>query len=126
VQSSIDRRAFRRFQVLVPVLFHWADSADHDEHYDAGDSGNIGLGGMFIFAAKCPPIGTEVEIEFTIPAFEHVPRRLRFACRGRVIRVEACYQVAGFAVAGRIQEGEALRGDVTEFGGSLTRSSVLH
>src|ERR1700690_4040877 len=102
VHSPIDRRAFRRFRFSAPVLFRWAD---REEHYDAGNSGNVGLGGMFIFAPECPPLGTQVEVEFTVPAFDRLPRQLRFCCKGQVIRVESCYEVAGFAVAGRI-EGE--------------------
>jgi hypothetical protein len=101
VLSSIDRRAFRRFRFLAPVLFRWADSA---EHYDGGNCGNVGLGGMFIFTSKCPPVGSQVEIDFTIPAFDRIPRQLRFRCKGQVTRVETCYEVAGFAVAGRIEE----------------------
>ncbi len=70
-----------------------------------GQSGNVGLGGMFVFAAKCPPLGAEVEVEFAIPAFDGVPKQLRFCCKGQVIRVESCYEVTGFAVTGRI-DGE--------------------
>jgi hypothetical protein len=101
VDHSIERRAFHRFRFLVPVLFRWADSA---EHYEVGRSGNVGLGGMFIFTSKCPPVGTEVEIEFTIPAFDRITHQASFRCNGQVTRVETCYEVAGFAVAGRIEE----------------------
>jgi hypothetical protein len=123
VDRSIDRRAFRRFRFSAPVLFRWADS---EEHYDAGNSGNVGRGGMFIFASKCPPLGTQVEIEFTIPAFDRIPRQLRFCCKGQVIRVETCYEVAGFAVAGRIEgelplEDEQLGSGIEKAAGLLTR-----
>ena len=115
VQRSIDRRIFRRFRFLVPVLFRWADSA---EHYDVGNSGNVGMGGMFIFTSKYPPLGTQVELEFVIPAFELVPRQVRFRCIGQVIRVETCYGVAGFAVTGRIEGGQ-LGDDIEEVAASL-------
>jgi len=123
VDRSIDRRAFRRFRFSAAVLFRWADS---EEHYDAGNSGNVGLGGMFIFTSKCPPLGTQVEIEFAIPAFDRIPRQLRFCCKGQVIRVETCYEVAGFAVAGRIEgelplEDEQLGADIEKAAGLLTR-----
>ena len=99
---SIERRAFRRFALMLPALFRWADSV---EHYDVGQCANVGMGGMFVFTAKCPPVGTQVEIEFVIPAFDRVPQQLRLRCVGQVTRVETCCQVAGFALAGRI-EGE--------------------
>ena len=118
MQRSIDRRIFHRFRFSVPVLFRWADSA---EHYDVGKSGNVGLGGMFIFTSKCPPVGTQVEIDFTIPAFDRIPRQVRFCCKGQVTRVETCYEVAGFAMAGLIEGGQ-LGDDIEKVAvGLLTR-----
>ena len=95
----IERRASRRFQISLPVLFRWADGA---EHYDAGHCGNLGLGGMFILAAKCPPSGVEVDVEFALPAFDMVPRPVTLRYLGRVSRVEACYRLSGFAITGQI------------------------
>ena len=97
VDHSIERRTSRRFQIALPVLFRWADSV---EHYDIGHCGNIGQGGMFILAAKCPPPGAEVAVEFALPAFDMVPYPIKLRCIGRVSRVETCYQLNGFAVAG--------------------------
>jgi hypothetical protein len=116
VHTPIDRRAFRRFRLSLPVLFRWADGT---EHYDVGNSGNVGLGGMFIFASKCPPVGTPIEIDFAIPTFHRMPHQLRFCSKGQVVRLETCYEVAGFAVAGRIEgelpaEGEQLGNDIEE------------
>jgi hypothetical protein len=122
VHRSIDRRAFHRFRIVVPVLFRWADSA---EHYDVGHSGNVGLGGMFILTSKCPPVGTEVEIDFTIPAFDRIPRQARFCCQGRVTRVESCYEVTGFAVVGRIESGQLGDHIEEEAAGLLTDSNAL-
>jgi hypothetical protein len=99
VPQSIERRTCRRFSLVLPVLFRWTDST---EHYDAGHCGNAGRGGMFILAASCPPVGMQVEIELNIPAFDLVPRQCQLRCTGRVMRVEPCYQLRGFAVGGRI------------------------
>jgi hypothetical protein len=99
VEHSIERRTSRRFQIVLPVLFRWADSV---EHYDNGHSGNAGQGGMFILAAKCPPPGAEVAVEFALPAFDLVRHPVRLRCIGRVSRVEACLGLNGFAVAGHI------------------------
>ena len=99
MEHSIERRTSRRFQIVLPVLFRWADSV---EHYDVGHCGNIGQGGMFILAAKCPPPDVEVEVEFALPAFDLVPHPVRLHCIGQVSRVETCYQLNGFAVAGRL------------------------
>jgi len=97
VDHSIERRTSRRFHIVLPVLFRWADSV---EHYDDGHCANIGQGGMFVLAAKCPPPGAEVAVEFALPAFDLVPRPVKLRCIVRVSRVETCYQLNGFAVAG--------------------------
>lgn len=97
MEPSIERRTSRRFQIALPVLFRWADSV---EHYDVGHCGNIGQGGMFILSSRCPPAGAAVAVEFALPAFDMVPHPVRLCCVGRVSRVETCYQLNGFAVAG--------------------------
>ena len=101
MDHSIERRTSRRFQIVLPVLFRWADSV---EHYDAGHCANIGQGGMFILAAKYPPPGVEVVVEFALPAFDLVPHPVKLRCIGLVCRVETCYQVNGFAVAGNFAD----------------------
>ena len=71
------------------------------DRYDTGHCVNIGQGGMFVLAAVTPPVGAELEIEFVLPAFGRVSRPIRMHCVGRVSRIESCYQVKGFAVAGQ-------------------------
>ena len=61
---------------------------------------------MFVLAAQTPPVGMEVEVEFILPAFGSVPRPTRFHFVGRVSRVETCYQLSGFAVAGQFVGGQ--------------------
>ena len=95
---SIDRRASRRFQIVLPVLFRWSDSV---ERYAVGDCTNIGQGGLFILASKCAALGAAIEIEFSLPAFDMVPYPIKLRCTGRVSRVETCYQLSGFAVSGQ-------------------------
>jgi hypothetical protein len=80
---------------------------------------------MFILTSKCPPVGTEVEIDFTIPAFDRIPRQARFCCQGRVTRVESCYEVTGFAVVGRIESGQLGDHIEEEAAGLLTDSNAL-
>ena len=81
MDHSIERRTSRRFHIVLPVLFRWADSV---EHYDVGHCGNIGQSGMFILAAKCPPPGVEVVVEFALPAFDLVPHPVKLRCIGLV------------------------------------------
>jgi hypothetical protein len=102
VDDSIERRNSQRFQIALPLLLRWTDSGSH---YDSGHCVNIGQGGMFVLAATTPPLGGEVEIEFVLPPFSSVPRPTRLHCVGRVSRVEVCYQLKGFAVAGQFVDG---------------------
>ena len=102
VDDSIERRNSQRFQIALPLLLRWTDNGSH---YDSGHCVNIGHGGMFVFAATTPPLGGEVEIEFVLPPFGSVPRPIRLHCVGRVSRVEVCYQLKGFAVAGQFVDG---------------------
>ena len=106
VDQSIERRNSRRFEIALPLLLRWTDGGSH---YNAGHCVNIGQGGMFVLAATTPPLGGEVEIEFVLPPFSSVPRPTRLQCVGRVSRVEACYQLKGFAVSGQfVDECQAL------------------
>jgi hypothetical protein len=59
---------------------------------------------MFVLSANCPPVGTHVDIELNIPAFDLVPRRCQLRCTGRVMRVEGSGQLHGFAVVGRVKD----------------------
>ena len=43
----------------------------------------------------------DVEVEFVVPASDLVPRPVRLRCIGQVRRVEMCYSLKGFAIAGR-------------------------
>ena len=110
MDHSIERRTFRRYSLILPVLFRWTDSVDH---YDTGHCGNAGLGGMFVFSAKCPPLGAQVKIEMDIPAFDLVPHGVRLCCIGRVSRIETCYQLSGFAVTGQLLDGETFADSIS-------------
>jgi len=106
VDRSIERRYSRRFEIALPLLLRWTEGGSH---YDSGHCVNIGHGGMFVLAATTPPLGSAVQIEFVLPPFSRVPRPTRLHCVGRVSRVEACYQLKGFAVSGQfVDECQAL------------------
>jgi hypothetical protein len=111
VEISIERRNSRRFQITLPLLFRWNDGI---AHYNAGKSVNIGQGGMFLIATNIPPMGTDVELEFVLPAFDSVPRPTRLHCIGLVSRTETCCQVAGFAIAGRFENVFEAKADTPE------------
>lgn len=100
MDKSIDRRNSPRFQIVLPLLIRWTDGAA--DHSCAGHSVNICRSGMFILAAKSPPQGLEVDVEFVVPASDLIPRPIRLRCIGQVRRVEMCYPLRAFAIAGRL------------------------
>ena len=101
VEQSTKQRTCRRFELASPVLFGWSDRS---EHYEVGYCTNLGLGGIFVLATKSPPIGTQVDLEVVIRAFDPVPGELRLKCTGHVVRMQAWDQLSGFAVAGRFED----------------------
>jgi hypothetical protein len=103
VVQSIDRRDALRFQIVLPVLFRWADCG---QHCDGGRCVNVGKGGMFILAEKYPPLGVALVLEFALPAFGLIPRPIPLRCVGQVSRIdiEMCEPLNGFAVTGRFVE----------------------
>jgi len=115
VDQSIERRNSLRFQIALSLLLRWTDGVNH---YDTGHCVNIGQGGMFVLAARTPPLGVEVEVEFVLPAFGGVTRPTRLHCVGRVSRVEMCHQLKGFAIAGQfvdeLRAQQATCGSVSE------------
>ena len=64
---------------------------------------------VYLSGAVSAVSGAEVAVEFALPAFDLVPYPIKLRCIGRVSRVETCYQLSGFAVAGRFAN-ETLEG----------------
>ena len=111
----IERRTRNRFRLVFPVIFHWSDGTEHSA---VGYCRNIGLGGIFIVTGHCPPVDIEIEIDVVVPAFDPEPKEILFRHTGRVIRIQACEDLLGFAVAGQFDDENAIQARVTarEFG----------
>ncbi len=111
----IERRSRNRFRLVLPVVFRWSDGTEHSA---VGYCRNIGLRGVFIVTGDCPPVGIEIEIDVVVPAFDPEPSEIMFRHTGRVIRIQACENLLGFAVAGQFDDENAIQARVTarEFG----------
>jgi hypothetical protein len=106
----IERRSRRRFRLVLPVIVHWSDGTEHSA---VGYCRNIGLGGIFIVTSYCPPVDIEIEIDVVVPAFNPAPKEILFRHTGRVIRIQACEDLLGFAVAGQFEDENAIQARVT-------------
>lgn len=97
-----ENRLHSRYALRLPVLFSWRDEI---EHRSAGFTRDIGLGGAFVFAQLCPPVGAMVHVELVVPLSKDDGREIRLRCDGRVIRLESDSRFAqGFALAGDFAE----------------------
>jgi PilZ domain len=111
----IERRTRNRFRLVLPVVFRWSDGTEHSA---VGYCRNIGLEGIFIVTSNCPPADIEIEIDVVVPAFDPDPKEILLRHTGRVIRIQACEDLLGFAVAGQFEDENAIQARVTarEFG----------
>ena len=109
----IERRTRRRFRLVFPVIFRWRDGTEHSA---VGYCRNIGLGGIFIVTSYCPPVVIEIEIDVVVPAFDPAPKEILFRHTGPVIRIQACEDLLGFAVAGQFENENGIQTRVTGSG----------
>jgi hypothetical protein len=107
----MERRTRARFRLVFPVIFHWSDEKEHSA---VGYCRNIGLGGVFIVTSNCPPVGVEVEVDVVVPASDPAPTEILFRHSGRAIRIQACDELLGFAVAGRFEHDHTIQKLVTD------------
>src|SRR2546430_4463930 len=84
-EQAFERRTYRRFELVSPVLFRSTNSA---RFYDIGFCTNLGLGGVFIVTTDCPATGTRLLVEVLIKGFESGPGQLRLKCAGEVVRIQ--------------------------------------
>jgi hypothetical protein len=101
----IERRSRSRFQLVFPVVFHWQDGVAHT---GLGYCRNIGLGGALIVTSSCPPMGAEVQIDVVVPAFDPAPGEILFRHTGCTVRIQACEDLLGFAVAGEFEKDDGV------------------
>jgi len=95
IQASTNHRVQVRYQLKLPVIFHWNDGT---EHTGGGFTCDVALDGALIFSSRCPPLGTDIRIEVLIPAPDNSGAELRVECVGKVTRVEeqaGCFGVRG-------------------------------
>lgn len=97
ILSIANRRVQVRYQLRLPVIFHWKDN-NGTEHAGGGFTCDVALDGALIFSSRCPTMGADIRIEVLIPAPDNSGAEIRVECVGNVTRVEdeaGCFGVRG-------------------------------
>ncbi len=96
-----EQRTFRRFALVVPVLFRWSDEK---EHCEVGVCRSVGLGGIFVQTMKPPAVGAAIRLEMVMKGAAPNFGEVLLTLAGRVVRVENGNRLSGFAAAGHFED----------------------
>jgi hypothetical protein len=100
---AMERRGAIRYPLQVPASFSWEDE-ERNVRQGEGCTRDISEKGVFVDAALCPPIGSSVEIRFSLPALSDSSRRMDVQHTGETLRLERTEQGGpgcGFAIRSR-------------------------
>ena len=103
LRIMIERRRAIRYPLQLPASFSWKDEERIVRHGE-GNSRNISDKGAFVDAAILPPIGSSVELHFSLPAFSDKARKMHVQYTGETLRLEGQEQgehCSGFAITSR-------------------------
>ena len=82
-ERKLQRRSAVRYNLQLPVIFHWTDTG---EHTAGGFTGNVAVNGALIHSTVCPPVGCDIRIEVLIPSPDLRREQLHVQCQGQVTR----------------------------------------
>jgi PilZ domain-containing protein len=97
-----ERRRAIRYPLKLPASFSWEDEGGL-MHEGGGHTRNVSEKGAFVDAAVLPPIGSSVELHFSLPSVPHAERKMHVQFMGEIIRLEWTKQgeqSSGFAIRG--------------------------
>jgi len=89
----MERRRTQRFQMAIPVELNTAAGTL------VAESRNISNGGMLLQSAASLPIGTQVQMSFSVPGQDVFYPDVCFNGEGTVVRLQAMENGFGIAVA---------------------------
>jgi hypothetical protein len=99
----IERRRAIRYPLQLPAAFSWEDEK-RIVRQGEGHTRNISDKGAFVDAAILPPIGSSVELHFSLPALSDKARKMHVQYTGETLRLEGKEQgehSSGFAITSR-------------------------
>ena len=99
----IERRRAIRYPLQLPATFSWEDQ-EGIVRQGEGHTRNISEKGAFVHAAILPPIGSAVELHFSLPALSNSGRKMHVQHKGKTLRLGSTEQgdhCGGFAIMSR-------------------------
>ena len=109
-RTAIERRRAIRYPLQFPAFFSWEDEQGIAQQGE-GHTRNVSENGAFVDAAILPPVGSSVELDFSLPPFPDAEREMHIRYTGETLRREKTEQGDGFAIASheivwRYQDGK--------------------
>lgn len=104
MEEREERRAARRFLMMLPVKLRFPDGATMEEK--KGETRDVSYRGLYFLTEAAPETGSSIEFVLTLPQQITLAGDVHIRCYGRVLRVEP--QDARSGVAARIDRHEFL------------------
>jgi hypothetical protein len=103
---NLERRSAVRYQLQLPVIFHWNDGEPHTE---GGFTCDVAQDGVLIRSKVCPAIGTTIAVEVLLPSMDVSGVGMRVQCVGQVTRVLNQGGIKSFGVEGDFDDAHLTR-----------------
>lgn len=100
---TMEQRQHNRYRLVASVSFSW-ETADHRVHQGHGFTRDFSIAGAFIVTSNELPIGSVLQMNFSLPPLHAAGRGARLKTSGRVVRSES----EGFVVLADIGPGSRL------------------
>ncbi|MGH9735842.1 MAG: PilZ domain-containing protein [Candidatus Acidiferrales bacterium] len=105
MDNGVDRRAARRFSMMLPVKVRFALSNNGLSETD-GETRDVSFRGLYFLIEAALETGSSIEFVLTLPHQITMAGDVRIRCYGRVLRVEP--QNSRRGIAARIERYEFL------------------
>ena len=92
-----------RYGLRAPVKFSW-EGPHRSRLQGEGMSRDVSVAGAFVLTPTCPPIGTTLQLEISLPPLYGSTPTVRLKGKARVLRIERAAEgkaQSGFAVVSR-------------------------
>lgn len=102
-KRTVIQRQHNRYRLAASVSFSW-ETEDHLVQHGSGWTRDCSISGAFIYSLNKLPIGSTLQMEFSLPRLLAAGPGARLKMRARVVRVEP----EGFAVVTEMGPGSIL------------------